>query len=374
MATNASTIDWAQFQKQFADLRKGFASPSAATPDKTNSSGAFDINSVQGQIKATQDKLQTAQGELSNLYSTRYDEEYGSQGLGDIKTRMSDLDQKIAQEKLTRDESMSKVRKNPYYSAANITGESGEIEKLSNSRINDYIDERNGVASQYNSAIDEMTKKIAGETTQKEQEIEGLKYSLDSLNKQASDYKDTLQKELESKTNEEHWDMEFALKLQDAEQNAKEAAKTKTTDNTTADERFSQRVSQGVEPDSTLRATAQRIMDQNINDPTRLGYTGDLAVKLESEISWLKGQQPQQSQSSQKPAAAAGSTAEGTFRREVRSAWKEGYTVDQLKQIYGNIQFTDSKKTPQEVIDDEWNIKTAPGIKGFLGRLFRLGV
>lgn len=369
MATNASTIDWTQFQKQFADLRKGFASPSAVTPDKTNSSGTFDINSIQGQIKATQDKLQTAQGELSNLYSTRYDEEYGSQGLGDIKTRMAGLDQKIAQEKSTRDESMSKVRKNPYYSAANITGESGEIEKLSNSRINDYIDERNGVASQYNSAIDEITKKISGETTQKEREIEGLKYSLDSLNKQASDYKDTLQKELESKTNEEHWDMEFALKLQDAEQNAKEAAKTKTIDNTTADERFSQRVSQGVEPDSTLRATAQRIMDQNINDPTRLGYTGDLAVKLESEISWLKGQQPQQSQSSQKP-AAAGSTAEGTFRREVRNAWKEGYTVDQLKQIYGNIQFTDSKKTSQEVIDDEWKIKTQPGIGGFFNRLF----
>ena len=91
---------------------------------------------------------------------------------------MSDLDQKIAQEKLTRDESMSKVRKNPYHSAANITGESGEIEKLSNSRINDYIDELNGVASQYNSAIDEMTKKIAGETTQKEQEIEGLTSAL----------------------------------------------------------------------------------------------------------------------------------------------------------------------------------------------------
>ena len=89
-------------------------------------------------------------------------------------------------------------------------------------------------------------------------------------------------------------------------------------------------------------------MDQNINDPTRLGYTGDLAVKLESEISWLKGQQPQQSQSSQKPTAAAGSTAEGTFRREVRSAWKEGYTVDQLKQIYGNIQFTYQQKHPRK--------------------------
>ena len=58
----------------------------------------------------------------------------------------------------------------------------------------------------------------------------------------------------------------------------------------------------------------------------------------------------------------------------MRDAWKEGYSPEQLKQTYGNIGFSDSKKSPAEVIEDEWHIKTAPGIGGFLGRLFRLGV
>jgi hypothetical protein len=126
-----------------------------------------------------------------------------------------------------------------------------------------------------------------------------------------------------------------------------------------------------LEPDASLRATAERLIAQGIDDPTRLGYSGDLAVQLESEIAYINKNNPKGSSA---PAKAAGSTAEGTFRREVRDAWKEGYNPEQLKQVYGGITFTDSKKSASEVIDDEWHIKTAGGIGGFLGRLFRIGV
>jgi hypothetical protein len=126
-----------------------------------------------------------------------------------------------------------------------------------------------------------------------------------------------------------------------------------------------------LEPDASLRATAERLISQGINDPTRLGYSGDLAVQLESEIAYLRKQSPEKASA---PAQASGTTAESTFRREVRDAWKEGYNAEQLKQVYGSVQFSDSKKSASEIIDDEWRIKTAGGVGGFLGRLFRIGV
>jgi len=88
-------------------------------------------------------------------------------------------------------------------------------------------------------------------------------------------------------------------------------------------------------------------------------------------MDYIKKQTPQTDSSS---GGQKGITAESTFRREVRDAWKEGYNPEQLKQTYSNIGFSDSKKSPAEIIDDEWQIKTAPVIGGFLGRLFRIGV
>lgn len=364
-------IDWTQFEKQFADLRKSFAQPtSASATDGAGASDGYDLSSLQTQIGTAQQKLDSAQSGLKNYYTTRYDQEYNARGLGDVKNKISNLDSKIAGEKGTRDESISKTRRNPYYSAATITGESSEIERLANSTINNYVDERNSLAGEYNGTLDEVTKKVAAETGEKEREVDELKYNLANLTKQMSDYKDTLRTELDRNSGEQHWEAEFMLKLQEADQRAKEAA-NKGSGNSTASERLSTRIEQGLEPDPTLRATAQRLISQGVADPTRLGYTGDLAVQLESEIEYIRKQSPE---STSTPPANTGVTPEGTFRREIRDAWKEGYNPEQLKQVYGSVQFSDSKKSAAEVIDDEWRIKTAGGVGGFLGRLFRIGV
>lgn len=359
MADNSATnIDWDAFRSQMEQLGKNISGQSAPASNSTGTPVGYNFSTLQNQIGTVQKKLDKAQGKLKNYYTDRYEEEYKSQGLGDMKNKITDIDSKITGEKGTRDESISKTRQNPYYSAATITGESSEIERLANSKINNYVDERNSLAGSYNTTLDEVTKKVAAETAEKEREVDELKNSLAGLNKQMSDYQDLMKSELASQNDEQHWEMEFMLKLQDANQKAKGGS-------------VSSRIEQGMEPDPTMRATAQRLLGQNISDPTRLGYTGDLAVQLESEMDYIKKQTPQSDSSSN---AQKGITAEGTFRREVRDAWKEGYSPEQLKQTYGNIGFSDSKKSPAEVIDDEWHIKTAPGIGGFLGRLFRLGV
>lgn len=374
MATKtATTIDWKSFQKEMEGMF-GPSATSGASADKTAPAG-YDLTGLQTQIGDTQKKLETAQSGLKNYYTTRYDQEYSARGLGDIKNKIADLDAKIASEKGVRDESISKTRRNPYYSAATITGESSEIERLANANINNLVDQRNSMSGQYNTTLDEITKKVAAETGEKEREVDELKYTLSNLQKSYSDYRDELRKELEQQESTKRWEAEFMLQLQDAQQRADEAAAKSSGGGSsgTAAERMASRVAQGLEPDPTLRATAQRLISQGITDPTRLGYTGELAVQLESEIDYLNKQSPQKETSSA-PSASKGTTSEGTFRREIRNAWKEGYSAEELKQAYGGISFSDSKKTAAEVIDDEWKIKTAPGVGGFLGRLFRIGV
>jgi hypothetical protein len=365
MADNSATnINWDEFRSQMEQMGKNISGQSTPSSNTVGSPAGYNFSTLQNQISTVQKKLDKAQGKLKNYYTDRYEEEFKSQGLGDIKNKITDIDSKIAGEKGTRDESISKTRQNPYYSAASITGESSEIERLANSKINNYVDERNSLAGTYNTTLDEVTKKVAAETAEKEREVDELKNNIAGLGKQMSDYQDMIKSELDSQNNEQRWEMEFMLKLQDANQKAK-------TGGGSAGERLSSRIEQGLEPDPTMRATAQRLMEQNVSDPTRLGYTGDLAVQLESEMNYIKKQSPQADSSS---SAQKGITAESTFRREVRDAWKEGYSPEQLKQTYGNIGFSDSKKSPAEIIDDEWHIKTAPGIGGFLGRLFRIGV
>jgi hypothetical protein len=405
--TTATGIDWEAFKKQFESL-KGMTSPtSASASDSVSTPMTYDLTGLQTQLKTTQDSLTQAQDALKGLRTNRYNEEYLAKGLSDMQGKIGTLDQQITDEKNTRDVSISKTRKNPYYSAANITGESAEIEKLANSKINNMIEQRNGLAGSYNSAVDEITKKIALETADKEENVQNLEYNLNYLTNQLSTYQQMRSQELSQKESKQQWEMDFALKLEDAERTATEAGKpktsiseyeaggnlwrdvinsetgdvikhenlgaaTKSSSSQSESEKFSARVAGGQEPDSGLRATAQRLIDQGVTDPTRMGYTGDLAVKLEAEMNWVSGQTPAGEQ--KQTSALAGVTTEGAFRREVRNAWKENYTPDQLKQAYANITFSDSKKSIDEIIDDEWNVKNESGIKGWWDRLWRIGV
>ena len=210
MAIEPTTgVDWEAFVKQFQTLKGAVATPSASSV----TGGVYDIPKLQTDLEATRTKLQTAEDALKGYQSKRYDEEYSNAGLETIKSKVADIDSQIASEKAKRDESISKVRKNPYYSAANITGESAEIEKLANANINNLIDQRNSSAEQYNSALGEVTKKVAMETQDKQTEIEGLRYDLNWMTSQLGTYQTIRSQELATSKGEEQWAMDFATKL-----------------------------------------------------------------------------------------------------------------------------------------------------------------
>lgn len=201
-----------EFEKEFEKIK----TERKATPTPTIIGGVYDIPKLQADIETTKNQLASAESALTGYQTKRYDEEYGKAGLQTIKDKVATLDSQIASEKQKRDESISKVRRNPYYSAATITGETAEIERLANATINNLIEERNAMANRYNTTLGEITTKVARETADKEREISGLRYNLERLTGQLGTYETIRQQELARGREASQWELDFAFKLEDA--------------------------------------------------------------------------------------------------------------------------------------------------------------
>ncbi len=295
----------------------------------------FDLPTLQTNFQDTYGKLQGAESELQGYQTRRYEEEYGKSGLEGIKGEIATLDTSIATEKNLRDESVSKVRKNPGYSAATITGETAEIQKLANAKINNLIDERNTKAGTYNAKLGEITNKVGMETKDKEASVNSMRYNLQFLGGLLQTYQQARAKELEAKTETARWEKEFELKLYQAQTGRISATKA----------------GGGANMQQVKDAWGNVIgsFDPSTGKTTYYEGAGGGTVATAQTI----------------PSAG--------LNMKIRDAWKQGYTPDQLKSAYGGA-VTDKGESVSNIIDQEWQIKTATGVGGFLGRLFRLGV
>ncbi len=296
----------------------------------------YDLGTLQTNFQDTYSKLQGAESELQGYQTRRYEEEYSKAGLEGIKGEIDKLDTSISTEKNLRDESVAKVRKNPGYSAATITGEVGEIQRLANAKINNLIDERNTKAGTYNAKLGEITNKVGMETRDKEASVNSMRYNLQFLGGLLDTYQKTRTAELAAKTESERWEKEFELKLYSAQ---------------------TSRIS------ATKAGGATRAMQQ----------VKDAWGNVVGYFDPVSGKTVYYEQAGGGEAAAAQTVASSGLRMKIRNAWKQGYTADQLKSAYGGA-ITDKGENVSNIIDDEWRIKTATGVGGFLGRLFRLGV
>lgn len=294
----------------------------------------YDLPTLQTNFQDTYSKLQSAESELQGYQTRRYEEEYSKAGLEGVKSEIDALDAKIAAEKQARDESISKVRKNPGYSAATITGETAEIQRLANATINNLIDERNTKASTYNAKLGEITNKVAMETKDKEAAVNSMRYNLQFLGGLLQTYQQARSQELAAQTESERWEKEFELKLYEAQTGRMRASS------------------------SGGGANMQQVKDAWGNV---IGYFDPTTGKTVYYEQAGGG------------AAAPQIVPSAGLNMKIRNAWKQGYTPDQLKSAYQGA-ITDKGESVADIIDEEWRIKTAPGIGGFLGRLFRLGI
>src|SRR3989338_7104915 len=213
--TASPFVSWEEFEKQFGNLRG--ATPNAATGASAYAPlSTYDPVKLESDIATTQTKLKQAEDSLTGYRSKRYDEEYAKEGLSEIESRLATLDGQISGEKGTRDTSVSKTRRNPFYSAATITGETAEIEQQANRNIGNLIDERNSLAEQYNTKVGKVNTRIAQETEDKAREIESLRFDLNRYDQSMSDYRGELRSQLNFDTEAERWEAEFGLRLADA--------------------------------------------------------------------------------------------------------------------------------------------------------------
>lgn len=294
----------------------------------------FDVGTLNTRFQDTYKQAQDLSADLETYQTRRYDEEYGKAELGKLKDTISSLDTSISQEKNVRDESVSKIRKNPGYSAATITGESGEVQRLANAKIGNLIEERNAKAEDYNARLGEITRKVTSETQGKEAKLNNLRYDLQFLGGLLNTYNQIRSSELSSAKEDERWEREFELKLYDAQ---------------------TSRLRAGEGGSGTY--AKQQVKDAFGNVVGYFDATSGKTTLYEEPSS--KSQ--------------VTTVNEGDLRNEIRSAWKQGFTADQLKTNLSGVA-TDKGKNATQIIDEEWQLKTQPGVMGFLRRLFTPGV
>lgn len=293
----------------------------------------FDLGTLNTKFQDTYGQVQGMTSELDGYQTRRYDEEYSKAGLGKLKDEIAALDASIAGEKNVRDESVSKVRKNPGYSAATITGETGEVQRLANSKIGNMIEERNSKAQTYNASVGEITQRVNSEVQGKEAKLNNLRYDLQFFGGLLDSYNKSRSAELSASKEEERWEKEFELKLYGAQTDRMKSGNGGGT-----------------------------YAKQQVKDAF-----GNVIGFFDATSGQTTLYQPT-SQESQ-----ATTVNEGDLRKEIRASWKTGMTPDQLKTNLSSVT-TDKGKNASQVIDEEWQLKTQPGVMGFLRRLFAPGV
>ena len=297
----------------------------------------FDLGTLNTRFQDTYSRVGGLENELQGYQSRRYEEEYGNAGLKEIKDAIALLDTNISGEKNVRDESVSRVRKNPGYSAATITGETGEIQRLANAKINNLIEERNSKAGTYNSTLGEITQKVAMETKDKEFSLNNLRYDLQFLGGLLDNYNKIRATELQSQRESERWEKEFELQLYNSQT-------------------------------SRINATNSGGGAKTYSKEAVKDAFGNVVGYFDPGTGKTQYYQTQQSQQSQ-----ATTVKDGDLRTEIRAAWKEGYQPDQLKKNLSSVT-TDKGKSAASIVDEEWQLKNQPGVMGFMRRLFTPGV
>lgn len=198
-----------------------------ATGEKTDTTkDPYGIESLSAKATDYATKKDTAYNALKDLETTTYNSEYSSRNLGEKKARIATIDSDIAAARSERDAAIAKVRGNPGLSAAQMAGDVKKLADFQNSKINNLIQERNSVATEYNSALGEIDKAVSNKVKDKEREY-GYYADLEKTTKDAiSEYQKTLREELSSTQKQSNFEKQLAQALEIAQIRAADGGTT----------------------------------------------------------------------------------------------------------------------------------------------------
>ena len=116
----------------------------------------FGYSSLQKQLEQSQANREKAFKEFEGFRTKRYEELSRDRDLESKRSKISELDEQIAEAKAERDASIAKFRSNPGASAATITGDVSVATSKLNSNINNLISQRNALTNEYNGTLEEI--------------------------------------------------------------------------------------------------------------------------------------------------------------------------------------------------------------------------
>lgn len=189
----------------------------ALTSEDTKEKSPYDVYGVDSlrknldTIKASKD---TAFKDLEGAQTKTWNDEYNTSGLAEKKNRISTLDQEIADEKRKRDEYVAKVRGNSGLSASQMTGDIRKALDYQNSVIQNKIAERNGIATEYNSGLGEIDKKVTRQLADKKLTYDKYNTEEASTTKKITEYLSALKSALAEEGRNSRYDKQLANALE----------------------------------------------------------------------------------------------------------------------------------------------------------------
>lgn len=133
---------------------------------------------------------------LKGITTDTFNSEYDSRKLEEKKQKIETLDGDIASLRAARDADLNEVRKNPNLSASQMTGDVKKQADFYNAQINNLINERNSVAGEYNSELDEIDRIVQNAVTDAQAEYAYYDGLFNEAGTNISSYESALREEL----------------------------------------------------------------------------------------------------------------------------------------------------------------------------------
>lgn len=189
----------------------------ALTSEDTKEKNPYDVygvDSLRKNLDTIKTSKDTAFKDLEGAQTKTWNDEYNTSGLSEKKQKISTLDQEIADAKRQRDEYVAQVRGNSGLSASQMTGDIRKALDYQNNLIQNKIAERNGIATEYNSGLGEIDKKVGRSVADKKLLYD--KYNTDeaSTTKKITEYLSALKSALSEQGKNDRYDKQLANALE----------------------------------------------------------------------------------------------------------------------------------------------------------------
>ena len=174
------------------------------------------IESTRYEIGEAEKRRDDIMNQMENARTDLFNREYEEQGLPQTKERLNEVDSEISELRGERDEAILTAQRNPNISAGVLQGEVQRLTDYYNSLINNSIEKRNAVASDYNTALDEIGMRVQNQLGDLATEYDHWDNMVREGARRMERYEGLLRDEFARETEEDRWERQFQLELMDA--------------------------------------------------------------------------------------------------------------------------------------------------------------